>query len=73
MTVNFALKDSDINPQDDLVWFVGDAISDIECAYRSHCQPILFGNHMIEMNSYSNVQYIDNHDIFIEYIQEISN
>ncbi|MCH2038863.1 MAG: HAD family hydrolase [Rickettsiales bacterium] len=26
------------------VWFVGDAISDVECAYNSGCVPVLYGN-----------------------------
>jgi phosphoglycolate phosphatase len=41
--VDFALKGSGINPENDLVWFIGDAITDIECAIRSSCQPILYG------------------------------
>jgi phosphoglycolate phosphatase len=41
--VDLALKDSNINPETDLVWFVGDTITDIECAIKSSCQPILYG------------------------------
>lgn len=29
---------------DQQVWFVGDAISDVECAHNSGCFPVLFGN-----------------------------
>lgn len=41
--VDFALKDSGIDPKKDLVWFIGDTITDIECAIKSNCQPILYG------------------------------
>ena len=41
--VDLALKGSNINPEADLVWFVGDTITDIECAINSSCQPILYG------------------------------
>ncbi len=41
--VDLALKGSGIDPQKDLVWFVGDTITDIECAINSFCQPILYG------------------------------
>ncbi|MDA0902101.1 MAG: HAD family hydrolase [Proteobacteria bacterium] len=41
--VELALEGSDIDPKKDLVWFIGDTIVDIECAYNSSCQPILYG------------------------------
>jgi phosphoglycolate phosphatase len=41
--VDLALKGSNINPETDLVWFVGDTISDIDCAINSSCVPILYG------------------------------
>ena len=42
--VELALQDSDLNPQKDLIWFIGDTIVDIECAYNSDCKPVLYGN-----------------------------
>lgn len=44
--VDFALNDTGINPQKDLVWFVGDTITDMECALHSGCQPILYGENV---------------------------
>lgn len=41
--VDLALLGSGIDPKKDLVWFVGDTITDIECAINCHCQPILYG------------------------------
>lgn len=40
---DLALEGSDINSDRDLIWFIGDTITDIECAYNSGCQPILYG------------------------------
>ena len=41
--VDLALENSGVDPEIDLIWFVGDTITDIECAIQSHCQPILYG------------------------------
>ena len=47
--VELALLGCDIDPKKDEVWFVGDTIADIECAYNSNCTPIVYGHssHMI--------------------------
>lgn len=45
--VELALMGSDIDPKKDEIWFIGDTIADIECAYNSSCQPIVYG-HAIE-------------------------
>jgi phosphoglycolate phosphatase len=41
--VELALEGSDIDPEKDLVWFIGDTATDIECGINSNCQPILYG------------------------------
>jgi len=41
--VDLALKGSGVDPKKDLVWFIGDTITDIECAINSNCKPILYG------------------------------
>jgi phosphoglycolate phosphatase len=41
--VKLALQGSGIDPIKDLIWFIGDTITDIECAINSKCQPILYG------------------------------
>ncbi len=41
--VDLALQNSELDPAKDLVWFIGDTITDIECAINSLCQPILYG------------------------------
>lgn len=42
--VDLALMGSGIDLKKDVVWFVGDTIADIECAYNSGCLPVLFGH-----------------------------
>jgi len=42
--VELALMGSDLNTEKDEIWFVGDTIADIECAYNSGCRPIVFGD-----------------------------
>lgn len=44
--VDFALQDTEISAQKDLIWFVGDTITDMECALHSDCQPILYGENL---------------------------
>jgi phosphoglycolate phosphatase len=42
--VYLAIEGSDLDPEKDLIWFIGDTIIDIECAHNSGCQPILYGH-----------------------------
>ncbi len=41
--VELALLGSDIDCKKDEVWFIGDTIADVECAYASGCTPIVYG------------------------------
>jgi phosphoglycolate phosphatase len=41
--VDLALQNSELDPKRDLIWFVGDTITDVECAAISECQPVLYG------------------------------
>jgi len=43
-SVDLALSLSDIDPNKDLIWFIGDTIADIECAINSNCLPIIYGH-----------------------------
>jgi phosphoglycolate phosphatase len=42
--VELALMGSDLDAAKDEIWFVGDTIADIECAYNSNCRPIVYGH-----------------------------
>jgi phosphoglycolate phosphatase len=43
-TVELALLGSDLDPAKDHIWFIGDTIVDVECAYNSNCTPIVYGD-----------------------------
>ena len=42
--VELALLGSDLDPKKDEIWFIGDTIADVDCAYNSGCRPIVFGH-----------------------------
>lgn len=42
--VELALLGSDLDPKKDEIWFIGDTIADIECAWNSGCRPILYSH-----------------------------
>ncbi len=42
--LHLALLGSDIEPSKDEIWFVGDTIADVECAYNAGCTPIVYGH-----------------------------
>ena len=42
--LHLALLGSDIEVQKDEIWFVGDTIADVECAYNAGCTPIVYGH-----------------------------
>ncbi len=41
--VDLALMGSDLDVAKDEIWFVGDTIADVACAYNSGCTPIVYG------------------------------
>ncbi len=44
-----ALLGSDLDPKKDEIWFIGDSLADVECAYNFNCRPIIYGHsdHMV--------------------------
>lgn len=38
--VYFALSETEINPTQSTVWFIGDRVTDMECAHKTNCIPI---------------------------------
>jgi len=48
--VELALLGSDIDLKNDEVWFVGDTIADVDCAYNSNCTPIVYGHSAHEIS-----------------------
>lgn len=39
-----ALMGSDLDPKNDEIWFIGDSLADVECAYNYGCRPIIYGH-----------------------------
>ncbi|MFT6331957.1 MAG: phosphoglycolate phosphatase [Lentimonas sp.] len=48
--VDLALKFSNLNPDKDLIWFIGDTMVDMNCAIDSGCQPVLLADDEIAVN-----------------------
>lgn len=54
--VHVALDGTDVKINEHL-WFVGDSITDMECAYNVGCTPVFFGNpKQLEQQQYENYQ-----------------
>ena len=58
--VILALEGSNIEPSEK-VWFVGDTITDVECALATGCTPIFYGNGKLPDDVTDKVFYIDGH------------
>jgi phosphoglycolate phosphatase len=48
--VELALLGSGLNSQKDEIWFIGDTISDVQCAYNSGCRAIVYGNSLHQIS-----------------------
>ncbi len=69
--VLMALDGSGIKPGPD-VWFVGDSITDMECAYNSNCLPIFYGDQDLTSERYANhqpVKHFKHHNELIDVIK----
>jgi len=76
--VELALEGSDLDPKNDLIWFIGDSYIDIECGLNSGCLPVLFNE---ENNLPRDILYriketnkpllhFKNHQEVIDYLQK---
>ncbi len=41
---DLALSGSGLDSSKDHIWFIGDTIADVDCAYNTNCQPIIYGH-----------------------------
>lgn len=48
--VELALLGSDLDPKKDEIWFIGDTVTDIDCAYNSSCRPIVYGHSLHQIS-----------------------
>jgi len=53
--VIMALNGSGIEPSGD-VWFVGDSVTDMECAHNSNCVPVFYGDQDLSAERFRNFQ-----------------
>lgn len=73
--VLLALLDTNIKPAKD-VWFIGDSITDLDCAINTGCQPIFFGDHEIPKGYEKHPKYsaplihVKNHKELIKLIED---
>lgn len=69
--VHHALNGSGIAPGKD-VWFVGDTLTDMECAYNSGCQPLFYGEDDPTDERYQHcrpVKHFKNHQELIDFLK----
>ncbi len=57
--VDFAVLGSEIDLSKDEIWFIGDTISDIECAHNANCTPIIYGHSNNQISKSISLQMIN--------------
>jgi phosphoglycolate phosphatase len=68
-----ALEGSGIEPGPD-VWFLGDSITDLECAYNTGCIPVFYGDQDLEEERFANHQphlHVKDHQELLEVLQKL--
>lgn len=69
--VLLALEGSGITPGQD-VWFVGDSVTDMECAYNANCIPIFYGDQDLSSERFKDfqpVRHFKNHADLVAFIK----
>ncbi|MDA7705417.1 HAD family hydrolase [Rickettsiales bacterium] len=70
--VDFTLDGTNLDPKNDLIWFIGDSEVDLQCAINSGCAPILFGEGQnIDQKLKEKSLYFKDHKELIEYIDNL--
>ena len=70
--VYMALEGSHIIPSKK-VWFIGDSVTDLECAHNSDCLPILYGEHTMEDKRFSHCKpsfHVPDHHVLKNMIEK---
>ena len=65
----FALENTGIQPGPH-VWFVGDTITDVDCALATGCSPIFYGDGILPDEVKEKVFYIESHSHLTELLRE---
>jgi len=67
--VDFTLDGTNLDPKNDLIWFIGDSEVDLQCAINSTCVPVLFGQEQnISKKLKEKSLHFKNHEKLIAYI-----
>jgi phosphoglycolate phosphatase len=72
--VLMALEGSGIEPGKH-VWFVGDSVTDMECAYNSNCVPIFYGDQDLSAERFKQFQpfrHFKNHNELVQVIKSFA-
>jgi len=78
---DLALQNSELDSAKDLIWFVGDTITDVECAMISKCQPVLYGEGrnvprglitQLQKDLYKPILCFDDHYQISKYLEKCS-
>lgn len=70
--VHMALSGSSIKPNEE-VWFVGDSVTDMECAHNSGCLPVFFGDRDVNDGAFVHCPpkvIFKNHEEFMKVLEE---
>ncbi len=68
--VYMALEGSGISPGEH-VWFIGDSVTDVECAISSGCKPIYFGDKTLEHEEAFTIKHVKDHDDLINLLGKV--
>lgn len=71
--VHMALNGSGLHPDKDDIWFIGDTVSDMECAYNSGCKPVLYGDRNKNGEEFKHCRpklHVPNHNYLIDILKK---
>lgn len=71
--VLLAFEGTDITPGED-VWFIGDSVTDMECAHNTGCLPIFYGDDDPTSDRYKHcppIKHLHNHGELLELIRTL--
>lgn len=72
--IEMALEGSSINMGNN-IWFVGDSITDMQCAYNSNSTPVFYGDQDLSLPKFKDYQpkyHFNNHDELLLAVKEIT-
>jgi phosphoglycolate phosphatase len=71
--VRMALEGSNLALNND-VWFIGDSLTDLQCAYNSGCVPLFYGDQDLSLEKFTNYQpaaHFADHEAFLTTLKRV--